>query len=66
MRLCHQPDNLALEVSDDGVGFDPAKSFPGHLGLDSMRERVARLRGILEIQSAPGKGTCVRAEFPLG
>lgn len=65
VRLCHQQDNLALEVSDDGVGFDPAKSFPGHLGLDSMRERVARLRGTLEIQSAPGRGTRVRAEFPL-
>ncbi len=65
VRLCHQQDNLALEVSDDGVGFDPAKSFPGHLGLDSMRERAARLGGTLEIYSAPGRGVRVCVEFPL-
>ena len=65
LRLCHMRDTLVLEVSDDGAGFDPAQSFPGHFGLDSMRERVARLRGTLGIHSAPGSGTRVRAEFPL-
>jgi PAS domain S-box-containing protein len=53
---------LVLQVGDDGKGFDPAGSFPGHLGLRSMRERVAAVGGTLEIHSAPGKGTqiCVR------
>jgi hypothetical protein len=31
---------IALEVSDDGAGFDPGEDFPGHLGLKSMRERA--------------------------
>ena len=60
-----QDDRLMLDVSDDGIGFDPAGSHPGHLGLHSMRERAARAGGTLMIDSLPGRGTCVHAEFPL-
>jgi signal transduction histidine kinase len=56
---------IEWEVCDDGRGFDPSASFPGHLGLRSMRERVERVGGALEIISAPGAGTCVRAKLPL-
>lgn len=55
---------VVLEVSDNGVGFNPAQSFPGHLGLQSMRERLARLGGTLEITSTPGRGTQIRAVIP--
>jgi len=57
-------ESTMLEVSDDGVGFDTSEDFPGHLGLRSMRERVLRLRGSLEIESAPDTGTCIRASIP--
>ena len=57
-------DSLTLEVSDDGVGFDTQGDFPGHLGLHSMRERVSRLGGTLELESSPGGGTRVRARVP--
>ncbi|GAB4209444.1 MAG: hypothetical protein OHK0022_40520 [Roseiflexaceae bacterium] len=57
---------VVLEVRDDGQGFDPQGSFPGHLGLKSMRERAERLGGRVTIQSAPGQGTTVRAELPVG
>jgi len=63
--LRREGESIVLEVQDDGIGFDPAGSYPGHLGLHSMRERVARLGGRLEIQSAPGKGTSVSARFSL-
>ena len=56
---------LLLEIQDDGVGFDPANLFPGHLGLHSMRERMALLGGSLELTSQPGKPTCVRAIIPM-
>jgi len=63
-RLYEQAQQLAaLEVRDDGVGFDPAGSFPGHLGLQSMRERVDRLGGVLTVESAPGQGVCVRVRI---
>ncbi|MBK8019928.1 MAG: hypothetical protein IPK19_00560 [Chloroflexi bacterium] len=48
-----------LEIADNGHGFDPNQSFPGHLGLKSMRERTASLNGVLCIDSAPGTGTRV-------
>jgi PAS domain S-box-containing protein len=55
---------IVLEVSDDGAGFNPDQSFPGHLGLQSMHERVARLGGLLQIISSPGQGTLIRVSIP--
>jgi signal transduction histidine kinase len=56
---------LTLEVSDDGAGFDATASFPGHLGLRSMPERAQQFGGTVTIDSAPGRGTRVRAVVPL-
>ena len=54
--------NVCLEVQDDGVGFDPAKAGQsGGVGLRGLEERVQRIQGKLEISSAPGRGTTVRA-----
>jgi len=51
-----------IEVSDDGVGFEPEKPElrSRHLGLTSMEERARELGGTIEIRSAPGAGTTVR------
>lgn len=64
LRLYESLAGSVLEVSDDGTGFNPEQSFPGHLGLQSMRERVARLGGTLEITSTPGRGTQIQAVIP--
>jgi signal transduction histidine kinase len=56
---------IELEIRDDGRGFDPANSFPGHLGLRTMRERVMRLGGSLEIESAPREGTHLHVHVPV-
>lgn len=53
-------DALKVEIADDGRGFEPnALSSNGrrHYGIVGMRERAARLKGRLEINSSPGKGT---------
>jgi PAS domain S-box-containing protein len=63
LRLADQAGTIVLEVCDNGKGFNPAGSFPGHLGLRSMSERATQLGGTLQIESAPGRGTCVRAEI---
>ncbi|HKF38300.1 MAG TPA: sensor histidine kinase, partial [Ktedonobacteraceae bacterium] len=55
---------VILQVCDDGVGFDPLGSFPGHLGLRSMQERVSNLGGRLQIKSAPGQGTQMFTQVP--
>ncbi|HMT20804.1 MAG TPA: PAS domain S-box protein, partial [Promineifilum sp.] len=50
-----------LEVNDNGRGFDPqAIRYAGGLGLTSMRERVEKLGGQFELESAPGEGTKIR------
>lgn len=58
-------DRLVVEIRDDGVGFDPDADHPGHLGLLTMRERVAHIGGNLQISSGPGRGTSVRVGAPV-
>ena len=59
-------DQLVVDVTDEGKGFDPTASIAGgHLGLQGMRERVELLGGRFEVQSAPDRGTVVRATLPL-
>ncbi|GAA1500496.1 hypothetical protein GCM10009760_62070 [Kitasatospora kazusensis] len=55
-----------LRVADDGRGFDPdsVRRAGRHLGLVSMRDRAAGVRGRLSLESAPGKGTVVELEVP--
>jgi signal transduction histidine kinase len=65
LRLAAADGMVELEARDDGVGFDAGGSFPGHLGLTSMRERIARLGGSVAIDSAPGAGTRITARVPV-
>lgn len=65
LRLEALTNEIILEVHDNGKGFDPSTSFPGHLGLRSMRERAAKMGGVLTIESLPGQGTCVGVRVPL-
>jgi signal transduction histidine kinase len=58
------PDQVRLDLQDDGCGFDPSRRHDG-FGLLGMRERVQRMGGQLRIQSAPGEGTAVSITVPL-
>jgi len=63
VRLAAPDGHLVIEVADDGVGgADPG----GGSGLRGLADRVAVLDGRLDVQSPPGGGTRVVAEFPLG
>lgn len=57
---------LAIEVRDDGIGFEPATiaEKAGHYGLLGMRERARLAGGSLEIMSAPSVGTTIRLRLP--
>jgi NarL family two-component system sensor histidine kinase YdfH len=57
--------SLAIEVRDDGVGFDPAQISAGHYGLIGLRERARLIGGTLNIESAPGQGTTLKVHLPL-
>lgn len=66
LRAALDGGRLAVEVADDGQGFDPAGGGrPGGLGLGSLQARAEALRGEACIESAPGAGTVVRFLFPL-
>jgi signal transduction histidine kinase len=57
-----QENRTILEVSDDGVGFDPeAVKGKGGMGLNAMKERAQLVSMDLSIQSAEGEGTRVQA-----
>lgn len=56
---------LTVDVSDDGIGIDPAAVHHG-LGLISMDERASALGGTARWRSAPGDGFAVQAILPLG
>jgi signal transduction histidine kinase len=57
LSLIEHTEVLELVVRDDGIGFNPDLVPPGHFGLKSMRERVAQLGGVIDIESVPGHGT---------
>lgn len=66
VRLSEADQRVALEVKDDGRGFNQTAVFPGHWGLRSMQERMEQVGGRLVVESASGQGTCIRAYVPLG
>lgn len=63
VRLDENGPDLVLSVRDDGHGFDASVQSDG-FGFIDMRERLALVGGALEVQSAPGAGTTVRARLP--
>jgi signal transduction histidine kinase len=46
-----------ISIEDDGLGFDPLSTAPGHLGLSIMKDRVENIGGTVEIISQKGAGT---------
>jgi signal transduction histidine kinase len=58
---------VALDIVDDGRGFDPASapSGDGGFGLPAMRSRAQSLGGTFTVESAPGQGTAVAITLPL-
>jgi signal transduction histidine kinase len=69
VSLTKADGNLALEIRDDGEGFNPDadmdRTSGEGMGLMGMRERAEHLKGTIVVRSAPGHGTMVRIEIPL-
>jgi len=64
-----EPDggDMLLTIRDDGAGFDAAevRQRSSRYGMTTMKERVLAAGGSLEVDSAPGKGTTLRARVPF-
>jgi signal transduction histidine kinase len=64
------PDLALLEIEDNGVGFnlesvDANYDHRGSLGMVNMRERTELVNGVLQLDSAEGRGTRIRVIIPL-
>jgi signal transduction histidine kinase len=72
LTLTYHPDEVVLDVRDDGRGFDPghaqdrvrAGGTRGR-GLVGIRERADALGGHADVESAPGEGTTLSVRFPI-
>lgn len=68
LTLTFLPEEVILDVVDDGFGFDPDQqrdtTRPGGFGLQAMRSRVRELGGSLSVESSPGDGTAIAVRVP--
>ena len=67
VRLAESEGGVAMEIIDDGVGFQPQDALvaaPGHMGLAAMRERAEMAGGRCELHSLPGQGTTLDVWMP--
>jgi len=59
------PDCVVLRIADNGQGFLMSAVAQKHsLGLAGMRERVHAFAGVLDIESAPGRGATITVKIP--
>jgi two-component system, NarL family, sensor histidine kinase DegS len=70
VRIRKLPDGIRMEIHDNGKSFEVERVLFAkrhkRLGLLGMRERVEMVGGSFGVRSAPGKGTTIRAQIPLG
>jgi signal transduction histidine kinase len=67
VRICYEPDAVAVEVLDDGIGpanGEGAVLADGGHGLAGMQERAAMLGGTLTAGARPDRGFAVAARLP--
>ncbi|RCG24959.1 sensor histidine kinase [Streptomyces diacarni] len=69
VTLSYLGDRVAVDVVDDGIGFDPLEApasgaDAGGYGLPAMRARLHALGGTLIVESTPGHGTALAAQLP--
>ena len=64
MRLTERDGALGFVVTDDGAGFDTARTRLGS-GLQGMKDRLEALGGTLEVASTRGSGTRVDGTIPV-
>ncbi len=70
ITLSMKKGNIVVKIEDNGIGFDqdrlimPKWNEAGY-GLLNARRRIEHIGGILQIDTAPGRGTCITMTAPL-
>ena len=63
LSLLESEKRVEAKIEDNGIGFDPKNIKKGN-GLLNMKTRTHDSGGVFRLQTAPGKGTIIRVEFP--
>ena len=67
--IVQRPGAVRMEIIDNGRSFAVEKVLrarnPKRIGLIGMKERIEMVGGVFSVESAPGKGTTVRADMPF-
>lgn len=70
VTLSYEGDEVAVDVDDDGTGFDPAvlpvpeKARDGGFGIEALRQRARALGGSAHVESEPGRGATLVLRVP--
>lgn len=71
LTLSYMEEIVALDIADDGIGFDPhglpaplLGETSGGFGLKALRERIEQLEGTFTLESTPGSGTTIAVALP--
>lgn len=65
LTLSYLGTTVALDVADQGAGFDPDRRRSGAHGLQIMAERVRAVGGVVDLRTGPAQGTTVTVSVPL-
>jgi signal transduction histidine kinase len=65
LQLFCRDHKLIIQIEDNGIGFDKSAVKQNSLGMNTLRERVALLKGDIELDTAPQKGTNIFIELAL-
>jgi PAS domain S-box-containing protein len=64
IRIVSDEENIKLEITDNGKGFDPQQTRQG-IGLANIHERTQFYNGTVNVQASPGKGCTLAIVIPL-
>ncbi len=64
ISIIHEDGNLDVTIEDNGKGFSPSETENG-IGLQNILARVQYLKGTMDLDSEPGKGTFIGIHIPL-
>ena len=64
VQVVQEPDRISMTVHDNGKGYELSAQSKG-MGITNIKNRVATYNGVMNIYSAPGKGTEANIEIPL-
>lgn len=64
ISMIKDTDHISITIEDNGRGFDKSGTLNDGIGMKNLYTRVNYLKGSIDIDTAPGRGTCIVVEVP--